>query len=109
MLVIPREKPLPKPKKETKWEKFAREKGIQKRKKGRMIYDEEKEEYAPRFGYKKANDDLHDWAMEMKNGQDIMQDPWEAKQKEKNQRIHKNLENQAKNLVSIKFNSTKLV
>ena len=42
---------------ETKWEKFAREKGIQNKKKSRMVWDETRQEWAPRWGYKRANDD----------------------------------------------------
>jgi hypothetical protein len=50
-----REKPIPQPKKETKWEKFAREKGIKKKKKDRMIWDEPEQEWRPRWGFKRAN------------------------------------------------------
>jgi regulator of ribosome biosynthesis len=40
---------------ETKWEAFARAKGI-KKKKGRMVFDEEFNEWIPRFGpYSKKN------------------------------------------------------
>lgn len=50
--IIPREKPLPKPNVETKWEKFAKEKGIQKRKKSRMVFDEAAQDWKPNWGYK---------------------------------------------------------
>ncbi|KAF1325708.1 Ribosome biogenesis regulatory protein, partial [Globisporangium splendens] len=95
-LTIPREKPLPKPKVETKWEKFAKEKGISKRKKSRMAFDEEKEEWAPSWGYKRAGDDLKDWAVEMKEGD--MEDPWTKRKQEKRARVEKNLKAQANNL-----------
>jgi regulator of ribosome biosynthesis len=49
---LPREKPLPKPKEETRWEKFAKEKGIVKRKRERMVFDETAQEWKPRFGFK---------------------------------------------------------
>ncbi|DBA02273.1 TPA: hypothetical protein N0F65_007683 [Lagenidium giganteum] len=97
-MVIPREKPLPKPKVETKWEKFAKEKGIQKRKKSRMEFDENKEEWAPSWGYKRAGDDLSDWAVEVKDGQDKMEDPWARRKQEKKARVEKNLKAQANNL-----------
>ena len=48
---IPREKPIPK-KVETKWEKYAKAKGIKKHKKERMVYDKEADEWRPRWGYK---------------------------------------------------------
>jgi regulator of ribosome biosynthesis len=47
---LPRHKPLPQPKPETRWEKFAREKGIQKTKRDRLVFDKHAEEYLPRFG-----------------------------------------------------------
>ena len=37
---LPREKPLPKKKELTKWQKYAQEKGIQNRKRDRMVWDE---------------------------------------------------------------------
>jgi regulator of ribosome biosynthesis len=38
--VLPREKPLPKPKPLTKWQKYAQEKGITKTKKSKLNWDE---------------------------------------------------------------------
>lgn len=52
--VFPRHKKIPPPKKMTRWEKFAKEKGIVKKKRTRMIYDEASKEWAPRWGYKSA-------------------------------------------------------
>ena len=63
---LPREKPVPKPKEPTKWEAFARKKGIGKfggvrkgqegeGRAGKMVWDEEKREWVPRYGYKGAN------------------------------------------------------
>lgn len=50
--VLPRWKPAPKPKAETRWEKYAKEKGIRKSKKrDRLVYDEATGEYKPRYGY----------------------------------------------------------
>lgn len=46
---------IPKPKPPTRWEKFAMLKGIQNRKRSRMVYDEAHDEYRPRWGYKRAN------------------------------------------------------
>ena len=52
--VLPRAKPVPQPKPETKWEKYARERGIMNKKKDKMVWDEERKEWAPAFGYKRA-------------------------------------------------------
>jgi regulator of ribosome biosynthesis len=38
--LLPREKPLPKVKPLTKWQKFAREKGISRKKKSKLNWDE---------------------------------------------------------------------
>ncbi|GLD98817.1 hypothetical protein PINS_up007535 [Pythium insidiosum] len=95
-LTIPREKPLPKPKVETKWEKFAKDKGIQKRKKGRMVFDEATGEWAPAWGYKRAGDDLKDWAIEVKEGE--TEDPWTKRKQAKRARVEKNVKQQLNNL-----------
>ncbi len=54
---LPREKPLPKPKALTKWQKYAQEKGIRKRKRSALAFDEEAGEWRRRHGYKRANND----------------------------------------------------
>lgn len=56
-------KPLPPPKKETRWEKFAKEKGIQNRKRARMLWDEEAQEWRPRWGYGRAKGGVEDMAI----------------------------------------------
>ena len=64
---IPREKPVPKARAETKWDRFARQKGIKKvKKRGRLIWDDEVREWRPRFGFKKANDEMRDWIIPAK-------------------------------------------
>lgn len=41
---------------ETKWERFARTKGIKKKKRSALVYDEEIGDYVPRYGaYSKKN------------------------------------------------------
>ncbi|EGB09608.1 hypothetical protein AURANDRAFT_24700, partial [Aureococcus anophagefferens] len=57
---LPREKPCPEKKAETKWDKFAKEKGIQKKKKGRMEWDDERDKWAPTWGYDRAGSALDD-------------------------------------------------
>lgn len=55
---LPRGKPIPKPKPLTKWEKFAKEKGIVKKKRSKLAFDEATQEWKRIHGYKKANDAL---------------------------------------------------
>jgi regulator of ribosome biosynthesis len=54
---LPRALPVPKPKPLTKWQQFAAKKGIVKRKRSKLVYDDAAGEWRRRHGYKKANDD----------------------------------------------------
>jgi len=70
--LLPREKPLPKPKPPTKWEKFAAQKGIQKRKReSKLEWDEASQSWRRRHGYKKANDELDVPIIEAKPGEQV--------------------------------------
>lgn len=63
---------MPKEKKQTVWEQFAKFKGIQKRKKSSHVYDEDRQEWRPRHGAKsKKNDPMANWITELKPGQSI--------------------------------------
>ncbi|GIJ91507.1 hypothetical protein Asppvi_010473 [Aspergillus pseudoviridinutans] len=76
--VLPRHKPLPTPKPPTKWELFARKKGIgkysnkpgaalaDKERRKKLVYDEEKGEWVPRWGYKGKNKSDDEWLVEVK-------------------------------------------
>lgn len=49
---LPREKPIPKEKEKTKWEKFAAKKGIKaSRKDGKKVFDEEVGEWRDKYGF----------------------------------------------------------
>ncbi|PNS17711.1 hypothetical protein CAC42_3106 [Sphaceloma murrayae] len=64
---LPREKHVPAPKPLTKWQEFAKRKGIQaKPRDGKLVYDEEKKEWVPKWGYKGRNKDgENDWLVEV--------------------------------------------
>lgn len=63
---LPRSKPLPKPKPLTKWEKFAAAKGIQKRRKDKKIWDDDKQDWVNRWGRDGKNKVLEDqWLTEV--------------------------------------------
>lgn len=88
---IPREKPVPKDKPLTKWQQYAQLKGIQKRKKSRMVWDDQSKEWKPRWGYKRANDDTQEWCIEVPdNAEDPNVDLFAKKNKEKKERVAKN-------------------
>jgi len=93
--------PLPPPKRETKWEKFAKERGIalNDAKRSQKVWDEDTKTWMYRHGYRKANDgNQKDWPiMEVKDGQDPFEDPWERQRDAKRAKVDKNLENQLRN------------
>ncbi|XP_055331070.1 ribosome biogenesis regulatory protein homolog [Paramacrobiotus metropolitanus] len=96
--ILPREKPIPKAKAVTKWERYAREKGIKKTKKSRMVYDEATKEWKPRWGYKRAKNPDGDWVVEVPDQADGMNDPFEERQTAKKERVAKNELQRLKNI-----------
>ncbi len=64
---LPREKHVPAEKEKTKWEKFAKQKGITgKKREGKLTYDEAKGDWVPKYGYKgKKTDANEDWLVEV--------------------------------------------
>ena len=100
--VLPREKRIPEEKAKTKWEKFAEEKGIlnKKRKRDRMIWDEKYQEWRPRYGYGRANDEADlPPVIELKPGDDPNVDPWSQARENKKARVDKNLKNKLRNSI----------
>lgn len=87
---LPREKPVPEKKGLTKWEQYARAKGINKRKKERMVWDEEKKEWRPRWGYKRVDADSEKWCLEVPQNADKFEDQFAKLKKEKTERVAKN-------------------
>mmetsp|Transcript_1632 Transcript_1632/g.3907 ORF Transcript_1632/g.3907 Transcript_1632/m.3907 type:complete len:481 (-) Transcript_1632:58-1500(-) len=98
----PRELPPPPPKKESKWEKFAKERGIptNKEKRSRKVWDEATGTWMYRHGYQKANDNTNmEWPiMEVKGNEDPYDDPWERAREAKRSRVDKNTENRMRNM-----------
>ncbi|EPS41722.1 hypothetical protein H072_4370 [Dactylellina haptotyla CBS 200.50] len=98
---LPREKPVPKPKEPTKWEQFAKKKGIAaKAKDGKLIYDQATGEWVPRWGYKGANKGVEDdWLVEVDESKqkDVNDNPRNLSRAERIERIKKNEKHQKKN------------
>jgi regulator of ribosome biosynthesis len=94
---IPRSLPPPPPKVETKWEQFAKERGMQPgRKRERKVWDEATGTWLFRHGYQKAND--KEWPiMEVKKNDDPYADPWEKAREAKRARVEKNVEAKLRN------------
>ncbi|GFR80599.1 ribosome biogenesis regulatory-like protein [Elysia marginata] len=87
---LPREKPVPKKKAPTKWEEYAKGKGILNKKKSRMVWDEQSQQYKPRWGYNRANDDTKDWVIEVPDNADPYEDQFEKRKTAKKERVAKN-------------------
>ena len=102
--ILPREKPVPKPKVLTKWEKYAKEKGIdKKKKKDRLVWDDVVQKWVPQFGYKKAQAEADkNWAIPVKHNADSYEDPYEKLAEDKREKAAKNELQRLRNLARAK-------
>ncbi|WVO25092.1 uncharacterized protein IAS62_006478 [Cryptococcus decagattii] len=99
--LLPREKPLPKQKPLTKWERFANEKGISHKKKEKDVWDDERQEWVPRWGrFGKNKDKEEQWLHEVKPGDEADQDPGKTARGERKARIAKNIKQNTANLAA---------
>ena len=94
---LPRELPPPAPKVDTRWEQFAKERGIQNRKRDRKVWDEATQSWMYRHGYQKANGQEEWPIMEVKRNDDPFEDPWEKAREAKKSRVDKNMEAKLRN------------
>lgn len=84
--LFPRFNPMPSKKDLTKWERYAQDKGIKRRKKTHKVFDEASQTWVMRHGSRGARQlaDKRDVIREIKPGQDIHADPFvEAKLQKK--------------------------
>ncbi|XP_070798345.1 ribosome biogenesis regulatory protein homolog [Pituophis catenifer annectens] len=98
---LPREKPLPKPRPPTKWEQFARLKGIRptRKKRGTLVWDEAAKEWRRRWGYQRAGGDpSREWLLEVPESADPMEDQFAKRLQEKRERVARNELNRLRNL-----------
>ncbi|KAL8136123.1 ribosome biogenesis regulatory protein homolog [Apium graveolens] len=95
---LPREKPLPKPRPPTKWEEFAKKKGIKNYKKDKQVFDEQTGTWKRRYGYDRVNDDNDVPIIEAKLTDEPGQDPFAKRRTEKKQRVEKQEKNRLHNL-----------
>lgn len=95
---LPREKRIPEPKPETKWEKYAKEKNIKNKKKERMVWDEATQTYKPTWGYKRIKGGIEDEGfIEIKPGDDPYADPYAIAREDKKKKVTKNAKQQLQN------------
>lgn len=97
--ILPREKPLPKPKAETKWEAFAKRKGISNTKKDKLVWDDEAKEWVPRWGFKGKNKkEEEQWIHELPTNADDDYNPVSSLKKQRKERGLHNKAQQLKNV-----------
>ncbi|KAF3581659.1 hypothetical protein DY000_02029108 [Brassica cretica] len=89
---------LPRPKPPTKWEEFALKKGIQKRKKDKIVYDETTDQFKRRHGYDRVNDDNDIPIIEAKASDEPGEDPFAKRLDDKKKRVGKQEKNRLQNL-----------
>ncbi|KAI8467061.1 MAG: ribosome biogenesis regulatory protein-domain-containing protein [Monoraphidium minutum] len=95
---LPREKPVPKGRALTKWQAFAQKKGIVKRKRSKLAFDEDAGEWRRRHGYKRLNDEAEVPIIEARPGDELGADPFSRLKSEKKERVKKNASQQLANL-----------
>lgn len=100
---LPRARKLPEAKALTKWEQFAKEKGIKKRTKDKKVWDSELDKWVPTFGYQKFKADKEkNWVLEVPKNIDPMTDMFQKKKDLKDERVAKNEVARMKNIARIK-------
>ncbi|CAN6235975.1 unnamed protein product [Urochloa humidicola] len=95
---LPREKHLPKPKPPTKWELFAKAKGITKRKNNKREWDEQTQSWKRTYGYDRVNDDKDIPIIDAKATDEPGVDPFAQRRQEKKKRVEKQEKNRLDNL-----------
>merc|ERR1712203_924756 len=92
------------PKVMTKWEKYAKEKGIdKKKKKDRLVWDDVVQKWIPQFGYKKAQAEADkNWAIPVKHNADPDENPYEKLAEDKREKVAKNELQRLRNLARTK-------
>ncbi|XP_066481818.1 ribosome biogenesis regulatory protein homolog [Tiliqua scincoides] len=98
---LPREKPLPRPRPPTRWEQFARLKGIRptRKKRGTLVWDEAAKEWRRRWGYRRAGGDpSRQWLLEVPDTADPLEDQFAKRRQEKRERVARNELSRLRNL-----------
>ncbi|XP_075489816.1 ribosome biogenesis regulatory protein homolog isoform X2 [Primulina tabacum] len=92
---------FPKPELPTKWELFAQKKGIQKHKKGKLVFDDQTASWKRRHGYDRVNDENDIPIIEAKATDEPGKDPFSERRKEKKSRVDKQEKHRLQNLKQV--------
>lgn len=96
---LPRAKPIPQPRLPTKWEQFAQRKGIQKRKRSSLAFDEGQQTWKRRYGYDRANPgEVANPIMMAKPSDKVGEDPFTGAAAKKRKGVEQNRERQINNM-----------
>lgn len=95
---LPREKPVPRPRPLTRWQQFARLKGIRPKKKTNLVWDEVSGQWRRRWGYQRARDDTKEWLIEVPGSAEPLEDQLAKRIQVKKERVVKNELNRLRNL-----------
>lgn len=101
---LPRAEPLPTPKPKTRWEEFAERKGIVKRKKDHLVWDEMSGEWKPRYGKNRRKDNVEEMMPMLPDNSDVTGvDPYTAAKQKRAERIKR----EKKNMIGNKRRASK--
>ena len=103
--VLPRARQIPKPKALTKWQQFAKEKGIQSKKKGKskLKWDDVLKKWIPTFGYKRTKAmEQKEWLVEVNDENKAMEDQFGVMKAAKQERQSKNELQRLRNIAKSK-------
>ncbi|EDV97469.1 ribosome biogenesis regulatory protein homolog [Drosophila grimshawi] len=101
--VLPRLRKPPGVRPMTKWEKFAKEKGITKKKKDKKTYDDVLDKWVPTYGFKHAEAEKDkEWVLEVPQNADPNTDMFQKKMDLRNEKVAKNEIQRMKNIVRAK-------
>lgn len=101
--VLPRARPVPKPKPLSKWQQFAKSKGIDKKKKSKLKWDQQLQKWIPLYGYKRADAQKQkDWLIEVPDNANPMEDQFEKVAQAKSERVSKNELQRLRNVAKAK-------
>ncbi|XP_075231563.1 ribosome biogenesis regulatory protein homolog [Lycorma delicatula] len=99
--ILPREKPLPKPRQLSKWEVFAKEKGLQKKKKAKVTWDDILKKWVPVHGFRRAAAEKEkNWLLEVPANADPYEDQFEKKIATQREKVAKNEYQRLRNIAT---------
>jgi len=102
-VTLPRLRKPPGQKQLTKWQKFALDKGIQKKKKAKKQFDEVLDKWVPTYGYKRIEAEKEkEWVLEVPQNIDPNEDMFQKKIDLRQEKVAKNEIQRMKNIIRAK-------